>query len=174
MIGIQRNASEICPVEMQLAFPWGNTWHFIFPRILTTFVYISKFFSSFSGEQVLVGSRGKEFPETHAGGQGSVVNFTDDVKWRAFPSWPPSVPPLSVPPREKSAARPRQKPVSRVSAPCSSPVQSSPVQHLGSMACVSSCSPLLCCTLEKTSSFFKKTDQLPKFSLALDGFTPSS
>ena len=31
-------------------------------------------------------SRGKEFPETHTGGSGSVVKFIDGVKLRGFPS----------------------------------------------------------------------------------------
>lgn len=35
---------------------------------------------------VLSVSRGKEFPETHMGGWGVVVNFTGDVKLRGFSS----------------------------------------------------------------------------------------
>ena len=36
------------------------------------------------GSGVLVVSKGKDFPETHMGGWGSVVWFIDDVQLRGF------------------------------------------------------------------------------------------
>ena len=50
------------------------------------------------GSGVLAMSKGKEFPETHTGGWGSVVWFTDAVQLREFPPWIPNVLSPSVSP----------------------------------------------------------------------------
>ena len=89
-------------------------------------------------------SKGKEFTETHMGKCGSVVWFIDDVQLRGFPSLLPNVPSTSVWPWKKFNvvfSRPRLKATSQ--SLCSI-LKYSPIQHPASLACVPSCSPLLC------------------------------
>lgn len=55
-----------------------------------------------SRQQFLVVSWGKEFPETHMGGWGSMAKFADDMKLRGVPSWFSYVPPLFISPLKRS------------------------------------------------------------------------